>query len=264
MAVATSTALAIGSLAVSSAGAGLSFGQASKQLRLQRLAEQNAAKAIAEAKKQVQVNPFAALGISKEPYELEREAMLAAGAQATQAGVESERGAAATAGRVAMAQAENLQDITSRMIREKAALDLKTAQEEADIKNTLAGIALEEKKGYEAEIANAMAARNKSLTQATQSIQEGVKTGIQTFVPLYLKKRGIDPLTGEKIAGSADTNPMDEELGPNDLIGRTLKAGQTPSSKLNASSFQDSETLKKIIEMNPFQFNNMFTFPKPQ
>jgi hypothetical protein len=43
---------------------------------------------------------YDALGIQKTPYELEREAMLSAGAQATEAARESERGVAATAGRV--------------------------------------------------------------------------------------------------------------------------------------------------------------------
>ena len=87
MAIATSTALAIGGLAVSAGSAGMSFAQAGKQRKLQREAEADAEAAMTEARKKLDVNFYEQLAIQKEPYELAREAALVQGAEALQAGV---------------------------------------------------------------------------------------------------------------------------------------------------------------------------------
>ena len=105
MAAFTTVAAGIG-LATTAATTGMSFANAGKQRRLMREAETAADKAMQEARKKLEVNVYDKLAIQKEPYELQREAMLSQGAQALQAGVESERGAAATAGRVQMAAQE--------------------------------------------------------------------------------------------------------------------------------------------------------------
>jgi hypothetical protein len=88
------TAVAIGGLAISAGTTAMSFVQAGEQKSKQRKAEAEAAKAMAEARKKLEINFTDKMAIKKEPYELQREAMLSAGAQAIQAGVESERGAA--------------------------------------------------------------------------------------------------------------------------------------------------------------------------
>ena len=129
MALTTATALAVGSIAVSAGSAGMSFVEAGKQRKLQQEAESEAAKALVEARKKLDVNYYANLGINKDPYELEREALVSAGAQAIQAGQESERGAAATAGRIQMAQQQGQRQIAGDMGAEMLALDKLTAQE---------------------------------------------------------------------------------------------------------------------------------------
>ena len=96
--MAATTAAVIG-ITATVAGTGMSFAQANKQKKLQKKAEADAMKAMQDARKKLDVNYYDELAVQKEPYELEREALLSAGAQAIQAGVESERGAAATAGR---------------------------------------------------------------------------------------------------------------------------------------------------------------------
>jgi len=103
MAAFTAIAAGVGMAATAATTTG-SFIQAGKQRRLQQQAEADAAKAMADARKKLDVNYYESLAIQKEPYELEREALIAAGAQAIEAGRESERGAAAVAGRVQMAQ----------------------------------------------------------------------------------------------------------------------------------------------------------------
>ena len=70
----------------------------------EKLLKREAEKAMAAARKKLEVNYIDALGIQKEPYELEREALLVAGAQGVEAARESERGAAAGVGRIQLAQ----------------------------------------------------------------------------------------------------------------------------------------------------------------
>ena len=73
-------------------GSGMSFAEARKQKQIQADAERRADQAMASARKSLEKNYMDALAIQKEPYELEREAALVAGAQATEALRESERG----------------------------------------------------------------------------------------------------------------------------------------------------------------------------
>ena len=68
MAIATSTALAITSLAATGATTGMSFAQARKQRRLQQQAEDKASQMMSEARKKLEVNYYDQLAIQKEPY----------------------------------------------------------------------------------------------------------------------------------------------------------------------------------------------------
>ena len=96
--------------------------QAGKQRKLQEEAEKEAEKAFQEAKNKLDVNYLEGLSIAKEPYELEREALLQAGASALQAGVEGEtRGAAAVAGQALMAQQAGAAGQRAAMSREMQA-----------------------------------------------------------------------------------------------------------------------------------------------
>jgi vacuolar-type H+-ATPase subunit H len=135
MAIATATALAIGGLALSAGTTGLSFAQAGKQKKAMRQAERDAQEAMESARKKLEVNVYENLSIQKEPFELEREALLSQGAQAIQAGVESERGAAATAGRIQMAQQEGQAGVRTAMGQELAGLERLTAQEEGRLRD---------------------------------------------------------------------------------------------------------------------------------
>ena len=93
MAVTTSAVLAGAAAASQLAGSGMSFASARKQKRAQAQAEKEADIAMASARQSLEKNYMDSLAIQKEPYELERDAALVAGAQATEALRESERGA---------------------------------------------------------------------------------------------------------------------------------------------------------------------------
>ncbi len=156
---------------LSAAGAGFSFAEAGKQNKLAREAQRDAAKALAEAKKKLEVNMLKGLSIAKEPYELEREALLQAGASALQAGVEGDpRGAAATAGRVVQAQQQGAAQQRAAMSKEMQELDLLAAQEDVNLQKERASLDIGEAQGQQMMAADA----RRAAAAATQAGVQGL------------------------------------------------------------------------------------------
>jgi hypothetical protein len=124
----------IAGLAISTVSAGASFAQAAKQNRLKRQAQSDAEQAMAAARGKLDVNFAEQMSIKKEAYDLERQAMLVQGAQLTQAGIESERGAAATAGRVFAQQQLGQQQIRSAMADEMTNIEAAVLEEESRLR----------------------------------------------------------------------------------------------------------------------------------
>jgi hypothetical protein len=185
MAAFTTIAAGIG-LAATAASTTMSFTQAGQQKKAQRQAERDADEAMQEARKKLEVNVYDKLGIQKEPYELEREALLSQGAQAIQAGVESERGAAATAGRIQMAQQEGQAGIRTAMGQELGNLEKLSAQEQGRLRDVGIQLDLEETAGAQLAAANAA----ELSAQATQQGMQGVTSMAQqlsSFAPLFEK-----------------------------------------------------------------------------
>jgi hypothetical protein len=183
MAALTSIAAGIG-IASSLGGAAMSFTQANKQKKLQSQAEAEADKAMASARARLDVNYMDALSVQKEPYELQREAMVAQGAQAIDAAQESERGAAAGAGRVQMAQNEAQGGIRTAMGKELTDIDRLKRTEESRLRDLQTQLDLGEVEGAQ------MAARNaqEMAAQATAQGFEGVTsmaTQAANLIPLY-------------------------------------------------------------------------------
>ena len=174
---------------LSAAGAGFSFAEAGKQNKLAREAQRDAAKALAEAKKKLEVNMLKGLSIAKEPYELEREALLQAGASALQAGVEGDpRGAAATAGRVVQAQQQGAAQQRAAMSKEMQELDLLAAQEDVNLQKERASFDIGEAKGQQMMAADARRA-------AAAATQAGVQGLVDMGTTLF---EGSDLYAGER------------------------------------------------------------------
>ena len=148
----------------------MSFDQASKQKKAQRDAERDADEALANAKKKLDTNFYAAQGIKKEPYELEREALLSQGAGAIQAGVESERGAAATAGRVQLAQQQGQAAVRSAMGQELTNLENKQLAEESRLSDIGVQLDLGEVEGAQLAAANAERLKAQAQQQGIQGV----------------------------------------------------------------------------------------------
>tara|TARA_R110000868_G_scaffold348392_5_gene609454 strand:- start:13240 stop:14127 length:888 start_codon:yes stop_codon:yes gene_type:complete len=172
MAIATSTALLIGAGVSAATSAGLSFSQASKQRKIQKQAEREADEAMADARGRLGVNFAEDQSIKKEAYELEREANLVAGAGATEAGVASERGAAATAGRVYAAQQQGQGQVRAAMGDEMTNIENSIIEEDSRLRDLNVGLDLEEVAGNQQRAALAEA-------RAEQSKQQGIQSAIK-------------------------------------------------------------------------------------
>ncbi len=186
MAGVASLVVGIVGLAVSGTGTAMSFAQANKAKKAQEAAEADAARLMADARKKLEVNYYEEIAIRKEPYELEREALLAQGAQAIAAGQESERGGAATAGRVQMAQNQAQREIGAAMGQEAQRLEEMVAGEDARLRDVSVQLDLEESAGAQMAAADAAKARQSALTQGMQGLGNTVAAA-GSLAPLYSK-----------------------------------------------------------------------------
>jgi hypothetical protein len=251
MAAFTTIAAGVG-LATTAATTGMSFAQAGKQRKAMRQAERDADEAMQAARKKLEVNVFDQLSIQKEPYELEREALLSQGAQAIQAGVESERGATATAGRIQMAQQEGQAGIRSAMGQELQGLERLSAQEEGRLRDINVQLDLEEVAGAQLAAANAQ----ELAAQATQQGFEGVTSfagQLAEFAPLYEKSAAarqigrIEGMSGRQ--GMGDATAIQQKvagLGTYSGVDFSQVAGMKRGEYLDFMSKQDPNLLRNL------------------
>jgi len=153
---------------------GFSINDLIKSKKLQKEADAEAEKAMAEARKLLDINVYDALNIQMKPYELEREAALTTGAQLIEAGRESERGAAAMAGRIQANQQNLNRDIQTRMGKEMADLEKLSAAEDSRLRDIRSQLYLDEVEG--AQVASAM--YDERAAQAARGAISGVTSMI--------------------------------------------------------------------------------------
>ena len=174
--MAAATAIIAGASTLASTG--MSFVQAGKQKKLAQDAQAAADEAFKKAEAQLDVNYFEQLGISKTPYENQREAIAQAGAQAMEIAKESERGGAATAGRVLALSNIAQQGITDKQTKDLEALNKLVATEGSRLGTERANLSLEQSEG--AGIAAAQA-----QNQQNQAIMSGVTGLANAGMSLY-------------------------------------------------------------------------------
>lgn len=162
-----------------------SFVEADKQRKLQADAERDAEKYMNEARKKLDINYYKALSIKKEPYELERQALAAAGAQSVEAAKEGEiRGIGGTAGRVQMAQNEAQAGIRTAMGKEQSALDAIIQRENSRLRDVNVQLDLEEVAGAQLAQANAWELSQQYKQQGLQGVADVTKQ-VAAIAPLY-------------------------------------------------------------------------------
>lgn len=273
------TIAAVGGMAATALTTGFQVADLIKSKRLQKEADAEAEKAMAEARKFLDVNVYDALNIQMKPYDLEREAALTTGAQLIEAGRESERGAAAMAGRIQANQQSLNRDIQARMGKEMADLQKLSAAEESRLKDIKTQLYLDEVEG--AQTASAMyderaaqAAKNAIAGTASMIGQAAklpalygtnVKAEQAGFANLNLNADQLKALGNVDYSGlgtaEAATQPMG--MGPfnanEGMFVPTAVSNFDPAmiSKMSASEY------KKFIEtLSPEQMSIIFQDPK--
>ena len=247
MAAFTTIAAGVG-LAATVGTTAASFSQASKQRKIQKKAEADAAKAMADARKKLDVNFYEQLGIQREPYELAREAVTSTAAQAIQAGQESERGAAATAGRVFLGAEQAQRNIATEMGQEMQALDKLQAAEESRLRDTGVGLDLAEVEGAQLKAREAETRSQAATKQALEGVVSAAGQ-LASFAPLYSKSAGA-----RKFGGLAKTA---------EKAGFTQQQFQNQMEALGKSSPQFGQ-LAGVGAMNPMEFQAFMGGLNPQ
>lgn len=235
------TAAAIG-IGLTAAGTGASFYQASQQRKKASEAEAAAAKSMQEARKRLEVNFYEGLGINKEPYNIARDQSAVTATNLIQAGVESERGAGAVAGRVQMAQNDNNREIASAMGTEMNNLNKLVATEDANLNRLGLNLDLASVQGAQLAAANYDNMANNSLTQGLTGVSS-LGGQITAAAPLYAKNQSKRQLSG-----------LSEQYNK-DIAAGTLD----PQYMLNGKpmSFEQAMMLKTgQTGMNPILFND--------
>lgn len=183
MAAFTTIAAASG-LALSGATAGVSFARGVQQRKKARDADIKAQRYLDEAEKNI-TDRYAALGISKTPYKQESDALIAAGAQLTQAAAEGDqRGVGATAGKIYGAQTNAQAGIRDKMTQDVQGLKQLKAQKGAEFEDRQNQITMGRANQM---FNNANALRDdasQSFQQGIQATTDAVKQGI-ALVPTF-------------------------------------------------------------------------------
>ena len=235
MAAITGAAIGLATTGISTA---MSFTQAAKQQQLYRQANAKAEQAMQEARKKLEVNYMDQLSIMKEPYELQRQAMLVQGAQSMEAAREADRGAAATAGRLQAMQNEQQQGIRTAMGQELMALEKLSADEESRLRDIGVQLDLGEVQGAQLAAADAQQARSAAMSQGFQGLGMMANYAAE-MVPLYMQTAASKQLGKQEAA-------YNEAIQQGKLPQQYMKNGKpmTYQEALGVKYGQDFSTMK--------------------
>ena len=260
MAAVTGAAIGLAATGISTA---MSFTQAAKQQQLYRQANAKAEQAMQQARQKLEVNYMDQLSIMKEPYELQRQAMLVQGAQSIEAAREADRGAAATAGRLQAMQNEQQQGIRTAMGQELMGLEKLSADEESRLRDINVQLDLGEVQGAQLAAADAQEARSAAMTQGFQGMTQMAGYAAE-MVPLYMQSAAGKQLGRQEEAygkaAAAGTLPKQFYTADGKVMNFQqalgTKYGQNLSS-MPISEFQNymgGLTKKQVKQYDPLAF----------
>jgi DNA polymerase II large subunit len=232
--------------------AGMSFSQASKQKKLQQQAERDADKAMAEARGKLDVNYAEQMSIKKEAYDAEREALLVQGAMATQAGVESERGSAASAGRVYAAQQQGQAGVRAAQADEMTNIENAIIEEESRLRDLDVALDLEEVAGNQQKAADAQRAAEMAKAQGIESTISAVGQAAQ-FVPLYQQNMGAQKAAVASVGGDATKGGIDMAA-----FNKNSGLADNMTDFSNVANYSNKEFRQFKKTLNPVQYQSVF------
>jgi purine-nucleoside phosphorylase len=163
----TLAAIGLGVQALSGVGSFIQAGQRQKEINKANAAAQ---KAVAEAKKQIQVKPYEALTVSDTPYERQREQFASQAAQATQAAAEMGAAGMGRVGAIAMAGDEAQAKVRDQQIKQLETIEQLKAQDEARASQQMASISLQEAEGAQLAARDAQTAKAAAITSGLGAV----------------------------------------------------------------------------------------------
>lgn len=273
------TGFLIAGLALSAGSAAFSFGQAGASKRAQRDAESKADAMMLQARKRLDINFMEELSIKKEPYELQREALLQQGATALAAAQEGDqRGVAAAAGRLQQAQNQAQGGVRTAMGQEQIALEKAVAMEDSRLRDLNVQLDLGEIAGAQSAAADAeakaAAAMNSGVQAAGGAVQQGIQLGADYRQNNKLQKAAlsntelsadefatIGNVAGMGEAGDGFTNLDLDTIGSMSnrefrQFKRNLSDDQT-NALFGSQSFQQQYALGLTQNQNNLQAKNL-------
>jgi len=238
---------AVTGVVLAAASATKSFIDAGKQRNLQKQAQEDASKAMAEARAKLEKNFYDEMAVKKEPYELEREAMLAQGAQAIDAAQEQERGAAAAAGKVQMAMNEGQAGIRTAMGREMTEIERLKLAEDSRLRDVNVQLDLGEAEGAQLAARDAAEAAAAATAQGFQSLQSGIQQGIKG-AELYKQDRKGQAQEQQKQAQAQQANAS--------LQSNLNNSTRNAQSQLDQAKSQLTPFNPFAQPLNPFNYGS--------
>ena len=243
---------AIGALGVQAVTGLVSLAQSQIIAKKQEKVDRDAAKLMQEAYGILDKNVYAAIALPTKQFNIQREALAAQGAQVVEAGRESQRTAAATAGST-MAQFNNaLRGIQSEAENQYYDLELIKAQEQARKDDIRTGLKLSEAEGAQAKSAMLAEQKGRATNQAISSGIGALGQGL-SMVPLFKatpQQRTISDLEASygkaAKAGQLDSSFLNEKGEPIGFERSVLKNMALSDEQINALDIFDDEAKTKI------------------
>lgn len=252
------TTAAIASTAASLGGSYMSFRQAAQQRRLQGEAREAAEKMIQEARKRADQNVYEGLSVNKEPYNRMREDLISQSAEALRAGIESDRGAGAVAGRILMAQNVAGRNIAEAQALEQSKINELVAGEEGRLQDYLASLSEMEAEGAQMAEAQAQQAAAQATAQGFTGLTSAIGSASE-LLPLYYKSQGAKGY--EKLSQQALGGGLSQEQFQNELVG--LASKDPRFAKLSGVGYtanaKDAKGNKIEGKMTPAQFQDFLS-----
>jgi hypothetical protein len=252
MAIATSTAVAIGGLAISAGTTAMSFSQAANQRKAAERATREADQKMAEARARLEVNYAKSMAVQKEPYELQREAQAAGTAQLIEAGQESERGSQTTAGKVLALQQQGQGAIRAAMGEELSDIQGMIIEEESRNRDVNVQLDLGEVAGKQREAAEAKARAEKAKAEGWQ----GVVNTVQKSFPL-IETFGKGGTHNSQLADINTVSTQSPSTPRMDALRQQYPNlyGSTPTMQPNLGGSQFGMQIPPNLQMQPLQYN---------
>lgn len=192
-AITATTVATAASLASAGAKTGMSIAQASKARRARDEADREAQRLLEETERQMEINPFDAIAIQKEPYEMAFDAAVEAAATESQALAEADpRLLAGLAGRRRIGQEEALQGVRASMGRELTGLEQASAAEDARLRDQRTNLLMNQATAQTEESDLQDMIRMQAAKNAVLSGSEFLSQGLKSLPLSEAEKAGAD------------------------------------------------------------------------